>query len=130
MAPSFENLPEDDDYDEEEELDFGDLQDQYEVRMEEGLDAFVVVDGLPKVKEDAHQKLVKFLLRKLNTVGKTGEDLIFMPINEETGMTDGYAFVEYETPEQAVAATKALHGTSLDKRHAIAVNKLTDIERY
>ncbi|TKA68706.1 Eukaryotic translation initiation factor 3 subunit B [Cryomyces minteri] len=129
MAPSFENLPEDDDYDEE-ELDFGDLQDQYEVRMEEGLDAFVVVDGLPKVREDAHQKLVKFLLRKLNTVGKTGEDLIFMPINEETGMTDGYAFVEYETPEQAVAATKALHGTSLDKRHAIAVNKLTDIERY
>ena len=41
-----------------------------------------------------------------------------------------YAFVEYETPEQAIAATKALHGTSLDKRHTLAVNKLTDIERY
>ena len=41
-----------------------------------------------------------------------------------------YAFVEYETPEQAIAATKALHGTPLDRRHTIAVNKLTDIDRY
>ena len=41
-----------------------------------------------------------------------------------------YAFVEYDTPEQAVAATKALHGTALDKKHTLAVNKLTDIERY
>ncbi|KAL9118122.1 MAG: hypothetical protein Q9187_005333 [Circinaria calcarea] len=41
-----------------------------------------------------------------------------------------FAFVEYETPEQAIAATKALHGTALDKRHTIAVNKLTDIDRY
>jgi translation initiation factor 3 subunit B len=41
-----------------------------------------------------------------------------------------FAFVEYETPEQALAAIKALHGTPLDKKHTIAVNKLTDIDRY
>ena len=29
-----------------------------------------------------------------------------------------------------MAATKALHGTPLDKRHTLAVNKLTDIDRY
>ena len=38
--------------------------------------------------------------------------------------------MEYDTPEQASAAIKALHGTPLDKRHTIAVNKLTDVERY
>lgn len=38
--------------------------------------------------------------------------------------------MEYETPEQAVAATKALNGSPLDKKHTIAVNKLTDIDRY
>ena len=38
--------------------------------------------------------------------------------------------MEYDTPEQAAAATKQLHGTPLDKRHTIAVNKLTDIDRY
>jgi translation initiation factor 3 subunit B len=41
-----------------------------------------------------------------------------------------FAFVEYQTPEQAVAATKQLHGTALDKKHTLAVNKLTDIEKY
>ena len=51
--------------------------------------------------------------------------------NSDCGLSVcSFAFVEYETPEQAVAATKALHGTPLDRRHTIAVNKLTDIDRY
>jgi len=41
-----------------------------------------------------------------------------------------FAFVEYDTPEQAAAATRQLNGTALDKKHTIAVNKLTDIDRY
>ena len=41
-----------------------------------------------------------------------------------------FAFVEYDTPAQAISATKALHGTQLDKKHTLAVNKLTDIDRY
>lgn len=98
--------------------------------MEEGLDTFVVIDGLPKVPEESRSKLIKFLLRKLTTAGKTKEDNVFMPMDEATGQTGGYAFVEYETPAQAAAAVKALHGTPLDKKHTIAVNKLTDIERY
>ncbi|MCJ1377361.1 Translation initiation factor 3 subunit b [Xylographa soralifera] len=129
MAPSFDNLPEDDGFDSDEEIDFSDLREQHEVNLEQGLDGFVVVDGLPIVSEDSKQKLVKFLMKKLNGVGKTKEDAIFMPVNENN-MTEGYAFVEYETPQQAVAATKQLHGTALDRRHTIAVNKLTDIERY
>lgn len=65
-----------------------DLREQYEVRLEEGLDAFVVIDGLPIVPEDSKQKLVKFLLRKLNTVGKTKEESIFMPLNDQK-MSEG-----------------------------------------
>ena len=38
--------------------------------------------------------------------------------------------MEYDTPEQAAAATRQLHGTPLDKKHTLAVNKLTDIDRY
>ncbi|KAK4995753.1 Translation initiation factor 3 subunit b [Elasticomyces elasticus] len=130
MAPSFDELPDEENYeDEDEEIDFSDLHEQYEVRMEEGLDAFIVIDGLPKVPEESRSKLIKFLGRKLNTVGKIKED-VFMPLNEETKMTEGYAFVEYEAPAQAAAAVKALHATPLDKKHTIAVNKLTDIERY
>jgi translation initiation factor 3 subunit B len=98
--------------------------------MEEGLDSFVVVDGLPKVPQDSKGKLIKFILRKLTTAGKTSEDLVLMPVSDETNMTEGYAFVEYESPAQAQAAVKALHGTPLDKKHTMAVNKLTDIERF
>lgn len=90
MAPSFNDLPDpqDDEYDEEEELDFSDLQEKYQVQLQQGLDTFVVVDGLPKVTEDTKPKLIKFLLRKLNTVGKTSEDRVYMPVGE-SGQTDG-----------------------------------------
>lgn len=58
------------------------------MKVEEGLDTFIVIDGLPVVPEESRQKLVKFLLRKLNSVGSTSEDAIFMPVNEKK-MTEG-----------------------------------------
>lgn len=70
-----------------------DLKAQYEVKLEEGLDTFVVIDGLPVVPEESRQKLIKFLLRKLNAVGHTSEDAVFMPLNDKN-MTEGYVKVE------------------------------------
>lgn len=67
---------------------FEDLHAQFDVRMEEGLDAFVVIDGLPVVPEDSKPKLIKFLLKKLNSAGRTREDAVFMPMNEKK-MSEG-----------------------------------------
>lgn len=89
MAPSYENLPIDDEDFDESQIDFTDIEEQYQVRLDEGLDAFIVVDGLPKVPEESKGKLVKFILRKLNTAGKVKEDGVYMPLNEETGQTEG-----------------------------------------
>ena len=89
MAPSFSNLAtEDPDFDSEEEIDFSDLRAQHEVRMEQGLETFVLVDGLPVVPSDNKSKLVKFLLKKLSAAGKTSEEAIWMPVTE-AGMTEG-----------------------------------------
>lgn len=66
-----------------------DLKAQYEVKLDEGLDTFVVIDGLPIVPEESRQKLIKFLLRKLSAAGKTSEDAVFMPLNEKN-MSEGY----------------------------------------
>ncbi|KAG8623592.1 hypothetical protein KVT40_008568 [Elsinoe batatas] len=129
MAPSFDNLPDDDNFDDE-EIDFSDLHEQYQVRMEEGLDAFVVCDGLPVVPADSRPKLTKFIMKRLTSVGSTDEERVFMPIDEDTNMTLGYAFVEYGSSEEAAAAIKALNLTALDKKHTMKVNRLTDIERY
>ncbi|KAF6844602.1 eukaryotic translation initiation factor 3 [Colletotrichum musicola] len=132
MAPSFDHLREadldDDEYDEE-EIDISDLREKYEVQLEHGYDTFVVVDGLPEVTEDMKPKLVKFLLKKLNTVGKTKEDLIYMPIGDN-GKSLRFAFVEYSSPGEAAAAVRGLDGVPLDKKHTLRVNKLTDIDRY
>ena len=91
MSPSFANLPEDDDFDSDEEIDFSDLRNQHEVRLEEGLDTFVVVDGLPVVPEDSRPKLVKFLLKRLNIAGRTREDAVYMPLGDDK-KTEGYHF--------------------------------------
>lgn len=87
MAPSFANLPEEDEFDSDEEIDFSDLRAQHEVRLEQGLDAFVVIDGLPVVPEENKPKLVNFLMKKLNSVGRVREGAIFMPLDEK--MTEG-----------------------------------------
>ncbi|ROT37068.1 eukaryotic translation initiation factor 3 subunit B [Sodiomyces alkalinus F11] len=132
MAPSFDHLREadldDDDYDEE-EIDISDLREKYEVQLEQGYDAFVVIDGLPEVNEEQKPKLVKFLLKKLNQVGKTREDLIFMPMGED-GKSLRFAFVEYSSPAEAANAVRQLDQVPLDKKHTLRVNKLTDIDRY
>lgn len=132
MAPSFDHLREadldDDDFDED-EVDTSDLRDKFDIQLEQGYDAFVVVDGLPKVDEEQKPKLVKFLLKKLNQVGKAKEDSIEMPMGPD-GKSMQFAFVEYSSPGEAAAAVRQLDLVPLDKKHTLRVNKLMDIERY
>lgn len=92
MATAYDNLPIEDEEFDESQVDFTDLEDQYQVRLDEGLDAFVVIDGLPVVPEDSKAKLVKFVLRKLNSVGKVKEDGVHMPVGDD-GKTEGYVRV-------------------------------------
>ena len=67
-----------------------DLREQHNVRLEEGLDGFVVVDGLPLVAPDAKAKLQKFLTGKLSTPAfKIKEDGFFMPFNEAGDKSEG-----------------------------------------
>ena len=61
------------------------------MRLDQGLDTFVVVDGCPVVPEDSKAKLIKFLCKKLSDVGKVKPDTVFMPMDEAAGKTQGYA---------------------------------------
>lgn len=49
MAPSFDQLSDHDFQEEDDEIDFSDLQERYDVRMEEGLDTFVVRRSIPNL---------------------------------------------------------------------------------
>jgi translation initiation factor 3 subunit B len=78
---------------------YTDLKERFEVRLEEGLDSFIVLDGLPKVPDESKDKLIKFVLKRLNSVGKVRIDkskdekargeAVFMPL-AENGHTQGY----------------------------------------
>lgn len=97
MASAYSNLPMDgDDEFDESQIDFTDIEEQFQVRLDEGLDAFVVIDGLPVVPDDSKGKLIKFVLRKLNSVGKVKDDGVHMPVNE-SGKTEGYVDFDMRT---------------------------------
>ncbi|TLS21154.1 uncharacterized protein PpBr36_10596 [Pyricularia pennisetigena] len=132
MAPSYEHLREadlDEDEFDEDEVDVSDLREKFEVQLEQGFDTFVVIDGLPEVTEEQKPKLVKFLLKKLTSVGKTKEDMIDMPMGPD-GKSLRFAFVEYSSPGEAAAAVRQLDRVPLDKKHTLRVNKLMDIDRF
>ncbi|PKS06264.1 hypothetical protein jhhlp_007011 [Lomentospora prolificans] len=131
-APSFDHLREadlDEEEFDEDEIDISDLREKYEVQLEHGYDTFVVVDGLPEVTEDQKSRLVKFLMKKFNTVGSTREDSIYMPMGDN-GKSLRFAFVEFSSASEAAAAVRQLDMAPLDKKHTLRVNKLTDIDRY
>jgi len=46
MAPTFDTLSDHDFEDLEDEIDFSDLREQYDVRLEEGLDTFCVCQAI------------------------------------------------------------------------------------
>lgn len=77
----FKNLPE-----REEDINFDDIYEKYEVSTENDFDTIVVVDGAPIVDEAKQEKLIT-VLTKLFTkgAGEIKENGIWMPMtpNEE-----------------------------------------------
>ncbi|KAI8811782.1 eukaryotic translation initiation factor eIF2A-domain-containing protein [Cladochytrium replicatum] len=53
-----------------------------------------------------------------------------MPKDPKTGLSKGYMFVEFSSPEQAEVAIKTADGIAMDKKHIIAVNAFDDIGKY
>jgi translation initiation factor 3 subunit B len=129
------------------ELDFSDLEKEYEVSYEEGFDNVILVDNCPIVEDEGRkQKLITFLRRIFSASGTIRDDGIFMPVEKdpETGKITSkgyvfalggdaecsYVFIEYDTPVQAAAAIKTKEGYALDKSHKLRVNRFTDVEKY
>ncbi|KAF9585851.1 Translation initiation factor 3 subunit b [Lunasporangiospora selenospora] len=130
MAPRFDpsNLPET-----EEEIDFTDIEEKYQLSFEEGFDNVVVVDNVPLVDDTKEEKLVQFLRKIFKNVGPIRDGHFVMPkaVNERGKlMSKGFLFVEFETAEQASLAVKLIDGFKMDKNHTLAVNRFTDVEKY
>jgi hypothetical protein len=67
------------------ELDFSDLEQEYEVSYEEGFDNVILVDNCPIVEDEGRkQKLITFLRRIFSTSGTIRDDGIFMPVEKDS----------------------------------------------
>jgi len=101
----------------------------------DSLGTVVVVTNLPKVPEAKVAKLSNFLLKLVSRIGNLAtlpeKDYIgmLMPCDSESGSTNGFAFVEYETVEEAKKAIEVLANYKFDKNHLLNVFPYDDMIR-
>ncbi|KAK9729359.1 Translation initiation factor 3 subunit b [Basidiobolus ranarum] len=129
-AIDFKNLPLT-----EEDIDFSDIEAKHALPEEKGFDNIVIVDNVPKVDESKEEKLLNVIRKIFKSAGLLlNEGALIMPksTDEKTGKTTskGFLFVEFENAEQAAQAIKHIDNYRMDKTHVLAVNKITDIQKY
>ena len=110
-------IPSDDE--EEEEL----------IETETGFGHIVVVDNIPQVSAEKYDKLTKILSKIFSASGNIAENGLNHPVDQSTGLSKGFAFVEYENHDQARTARMALDGYQLDKNHRFIAILFDDLER-
>ncbi|XP_074290101.1 eukaryotic translation initiation factor 3 subunit B-like [Silene latifolia] len=101
-----------------------------EVEFEQGFGNIVVVDNLPQVLPEKFDKLEAVIRKIYSQMGVIKENGFWMPVDEKTGKSLGYCFIEFNTPQEAELAKEKTHGYRLDKAHLFAVNLFEDIEKY
>ena len=73
--------------------------DEADIVEEQGTDSVIVVDNVPTVPEAKFDKLANVLRKIFSQVGTIRE--LLMPKDEGTGLTKGFAFIEFTTPVEA-----------------------------
>ncbi|KAI0301744.1 translation initiation factor eIF-3b [Multifurca ochricompacta] len=115
----------------DEGIDFSDIEEKYKVRLEEGFDHILVVDGVPVIDKSKFEKLSAKIAKEFTRKGAAIKpDDISMPWNDKTGKSNGYAFIEFRTADAANYALNEMHGHPFDAKHTFLVNRFTDIEKF
>mmetsp|Transcript_31210 Transcript_31210/g.99522 ORF Transcript_31210/g.99522 Transcript_31210/m.99522 type:complete len:709 (+) Transcript_31210:505-2631(+) len=116
-------------------MDFGihsddDEDDAGAIQAETGFGSVVVVDNLPVVPPEKHDKLVTVVRKIFSQIGNIREGGLWMPVDESSKLTKGFAFIEYMTPQEAAAAKEQTNGYKLDKSHIFKVTMFDDFDKY
>ena len=90
----------------------------------------LVVDNLPVVPEAKFQKLLDFVTKIYSALGKIVDNGITMPLSPTTGETEGFAFIEFASKEDADKAAASTQGWDFDKAHKLTVMTYTEFASY
>ncbi|KAL7638761.1 UNVERIFIED_CONTAM: hypothetical protein RMT77_010294 [Armadillidium vulgare] len=127
---------------EEEEPDFSDPEDYVDDITDEellgdllrqkpketdGVEAVIIVDGVPQVEQDRLEKLKKVIRKIFEDSGGIIND--YYP-TDKTGKTKGYIYLEYKDKASAEDAVKKRNNYKLDKQHTFICNLFTDFDKY
>ena len=131
-----------------EAVDLGDGADEFPswfdespVPLDRSTASVVVVDNIAQAEMDRYEKLVGFLRSQVfgkqvggfASFGTIVEDGLYVPVSHPTdgspSKTLGYAFIEYETPEEASRAGSGAPSQKLEAKHVMAVNHFDDFDR-
>ena len=99
-----------------------------QIQRDTGFSCVVVVDNLPVVPPQKFDKLLNVLKKIFGQLGELTEDGFYMPVDDKTKNTKGFAFIEFSTPEMARSARMQADKYKLDKNHTFATNLLKEVE--
>lgn len=104
--------------------------DEGELETESGFGSVIVVGNLPVVPPEKYEKLCAVIRKIYSTMGNIREGGLYLPTDDETKSTKGYAFIEFGSPQEAQAAKEQTNGYKLDKAHTFVVNMFDDFDKY
>ncbi|KAL2917575.1 Translation initiation factor 3 subunit b [Polyrhizophydium stewartii] len=114
----------------ESSIDFSDIEAKFAVNVPTGFAHVIVVDNVPIVDQAKEEKLFRVIAKLFKEAGAIQPDGIHMPRDPKTGMSKGYLFIEFETPESADKAVVLFSGHRFDKTHTFSVAKFDSVETY
>ena len=74
-----------------------------------------MVDGLPVIPADKKTRLFDVILKIYNQVSPVTADDIYMPFNESTQQSYGFAFIKFSSKENAETSMKVSNGIAIDR---------------
>lgn len=108
-----------------------------DVQTESGFGSVVVLTGLPIVPEEKYETLLQKGVKNISKKfagAEPRENGMFMPQDETTKMTKGFAFVEFNRREDVEMLMRGEPGSkdgyALDKNHRVFAYRFDDFERY
>jgi len=88
----------------------------------------IIVDGLPVVPSEKHEKLSNVIRKFFTQFGTIVE--LDMPKDPAKGASQGFAFIHFSQESEAVSAIAKANGYKLDKSHTFVVTSFGDFHKY